>query len=174
MDIICLICHERVRIPVQITCFPCHQEPPSCHDISRVCMLCARRYLQLDKPNVLRSPRVRCLTCDAVTSPPSLNSSTCYRKDYLLMSLDTETYSCPNCNYHGSQTELDRHVEHMCDYRIVRCPASGGDGRCGVSYRACDERTHMSECYFYVFCWECVDYIHKDAYFFHMHTHHRK
>lgn len=172
MGIICLICHEPVRVPVQLTCFPCRQEPPSCHDICRVCLLCARLYLGLDKPHALRSSRVKCLTCDAVACPPILDTGTSYRKDYLLMSRDRMDYPCPYpCGFRGSQMDLDRHLQD-CPYRIVQCPASGGDGRCNMTYRACEERKHWSECYFYVFCRVCGDYVDKDGYFYHMHRHH--
>lgn len=135
-------------------------------------MVCARQYLEMDKPHALRHMRLKCLTCDVTINPQWL-SNKCYRKDYLLMSLDNKNdYKCVynemGCNFKGSQMELDRHLKNTCYYRIIKCEGSNGDGRCGLSYRICDKQKHQSECYFYIYCKRCNEYIERDIYNYHM------
>lgn len=175
MDIICLICHDPVRVPVQLTCFPCQRGDggKSCNDMTRICLECARTYLELDKPFFARRTCIKCLTCDATTNPYNLKTEDAYRKDYLFMSLDAKTdYQCFHCAFSGSQSDLEKHVHSDCIYRYTVCNGRGDEGRCCLPYRVCDRKEHQSKCPFFTFCTQCEDYVPKDEYSSHIQIQH--
>lgn len=123
----CSFCLEDVRIPVRFRCFPCvpNLSGPSCHSIRRVCLLCARTYLELNKEASNRSTRKKCPTCPSVTNCRRLNASNAYEKDYRMMAEDPRTdYACfhkdKGCAFVGNQMDLDKHMK-TCDHRTVSC-----------------------------------------------------
>jgi hypothetical protein len=154
MDAHCPICLLDVRIPVEFICFPCGQNPNNkgnhihCHSIARVCMTCARRYLELNKNRNERSITKKCLFCNAKVNPQLLNASKAYKKDYRMMAMDSRSdYSCVHCDtFIGTQNELDRHLQLQCDYRTKFCTA------CKGMYIAKDEEIHFSSCPFMMSC----------------------
>lgn len=160
MPIECKICFEPCVIPVSFTCFPCSQSEmgmPSCNSMTRVCLSCARRYLELDRPRRQRSDEKRCLFCRAVVNPRRLNALKSYTKDFLIMSMDPRTdYPCvhPGCPFTGTQMELDHHVREDCPLRDCTC--SG----CHAYIRFCDRDDHIrSGCPGYKKCRYCEERI---------------
>ena len=172
----CTICHDPIRVPVRFTCFPCVSTPgkPSCHSIARVCLLCAREYLQLNIPRHERIYTRKCLTCQAVVHPPSINASSAYEKDYLLMQLDIrQDITCfrmeQGCPFKGSQLDLDQHQQHLCNYRNIHCEF------CHIMYKANQEHEHKSQCPGYYECDLCKQYLlSKDRALHLSQIHHRK
>lgn len=55
MSSTCPICLLDVRVPVELICFPCSKPKKTnhnhihCHSVTRVCMTCARTYLERNK-----------------------------------------------------------------------------------------------------------------------------
>lgn len=160
MNIVCCICHEAVRVPVRFICFPCQRPPnqPSCNSITRVCLMCAREYLQLNKPRSQRTHSRKCLTCPATVRCSHLNAFLAYEKDYLFMSFDTHShYSCfyrhQGCEFQGTQNELDHHLQSDCLYRIISC------SHCKMYYEARNTTHHLTECPQLFCCHLCGVYL---------------
>lgn len=161
----CVICHELIRVPVQLTCFPCALSggldtlQNECNEIVRVCLLCARDYLQLDMPSTQRVAFRKCLICERSVNPRQFVSTTenVYRKDKMLMSLDTrKNIPCfrteeDKCEFTGTQNELDRHLQQECPGRTVVCK-----GGCGETFKSWKEKDHQATCTFYTSCAHCV------------------
>lgn len=159
MEVVCSICHEDVRVPVRFNCFPCRSTSgkPSCNAVLRVCLFCARKYLELDTEQSLRPFERKCLLCSAVCSPRSIHAQQAFEKDYLWMNLDPKIYPCFHsqlgCTFQGKQNELDRHIQNECDFRIEFCvdclqpfPFRQKDQHCSV----CSARTKCPNCSEYV------------------------
>lgn len=168
--ITCAICFETVRIPVKLICFPCISEhgKPRCNSIQRLCITCARQFLELNKPRNERHPVVKCLTCPATCSPSRLNAVSAYEKDFLLMSIDErDDYECfhGTCGFRGSQMNLNRHLMEECPRRHVYCIA------CRKSFRD-DDEDHKSRCELYTRCFFCRDFVKKDGYEAHLRESH--
>lgn len=152
----CPICHDPVKVPVSFTyqCFPCRkpENGPGCHDILRVCLYCARTYLQLNTYYKDRVVSRKCLLCPTTTNPRRLRKAKdIYKKDYSYMSRDKSTdYTCfhSECDFKGSQNNLDHHMKHQCLYRTVPC-------HCGVFYRPVDVESHRGQCPYYTPCTLC-------------------
>lgn len=127
MEVECSICKDHVRVPVRFRCFPCSNKQngtSSCNSVLRVCMTCARDYLQLNEPRNNRDRWKKCLVCDCETTPVTLNAQMAYEKDFLLMSLDPrKDLDCPydDCDFQGGQNELDRHLRDDCHHRLKYC-----------------------------------------------------
>lgn len=157
MNIQCSICHESVRVPVRLTCFPCDVKPgqPSCNSITRVCLCCAREYLQLNKKRGDRIAIRKCLTCPATVQCAHLSSYNSYEKDFLIMSLDTrDDYQCPHeCSFQGTQNNLNHHLHSECPRRIVFCKL------CRAVYPAEDENAHAAVCPERFCCVKCNEHI---------------
>lgn len=154
----CAICKEYVRVPVRFKCFPCDRNvyEPTCNSVLRVCMHCAREYLQLNQPRHKRAPWKRCLLCHEQTSPALLNAKTAYEKDYLLMSLDKRTdIPCPydDCIFQGNQNELDRHMRMECPYRITFC------NNCRLFYVSEQWTSHRDVCKGWQSCGICKEFL---------------
>lgn len=155
----CKICFEPCLIPVSFTCFPCNADPgtPSCNSMTRVCLQCARKYLELDRPRRERSLQKRCILCRAVTNPRRLNAVRSYTKDYLLMTLDPRMdYECVHseCSFRGTQMEMDHHIRSDCVFRDVHCNG------CHTYIRSGLLQAHVrSECPGYIQCRYCDDMI---------------
>jgi len=159
MTLQCPICMECPRVPVKFICFPCTKRDPSrpsCHSMSRSCLVCARNYLELNKAKETRSHRKKCLFCPEECYPEMLNASRAYEKDFLLMSMDTEkTHKCHSCDFTGGQTELDHHLRLECPDRFEYCT------HCRKSFQVSDNE-HKRSCPLYVNCRMCPDYILAD------------
>jgi hypothetical protein len=158
-QIICIICHESPRVPVRLL-FPCEERPGEmkCNSIQRYCLLCARRYLELNRPRAERSAVIKCPLCPATMNPRRLNASLGYEKDFLFMTLDTRNdIRCPyedkGCKFGGTQTELHRHIVSECPHRKVYCDL------CRMNYTASEEEDHKSECMGRVYCDVCEERI---------------
>lgn len=167
----CRICLGGCVLPVMLTCFPCSiprpNTGPGCHSLLRVCMRCARRYLQLDRAPHHREARKRCLLCRSRVDLPSLASdgSDVYIKDYLLMSLDPGiSHPCPYapCTFRGSQMEIDAHLRSDCGHRPTLC-----DG-CGAHVPLCERDLHIrTACPGYTACEICEASILRTAWMAH-------
>ena len=155
----CVICLQRVCIPVRITGFACGKRERGCNSCVRICYECAMRYLQLDRSVEERKSSIKCLTCSATLDPKTVfKPKTVMEKDYLYMSMDPcSNYRCiasaSGCVYQGSQNEIDRHFTTSCPYRFIEC-------RCGELVSGVENvRRHRSKCLFYIRCpvKECKD-----------------
>lgn len=158
MNIQCCICHESVRVPVRFTCFPCKTPPgkPSCNSITRVCLACAREYLQLNKKRSERTTYRKCLTCPATVRCSNLCAMNSYEKDFLMMSYDQrDDYQCfyDQCPFRGTQNDLDHHTQSECPFRIVSCRL------CKSYYQAKDEVNHIPACPERFCCFSCQNYV---------------
>lgn len=159
MEVLCSICHEDVRVPVRLTCFPCQSQPgkPTCNSILRVCLFCAREYLDLNTEQNLRAYERKCLLCPAICSPRSLNAQRAFEKDFLWMNLDSKRYPCFNsnngCSFEGNQIDLDRHLQYDCDFRIEFCPD------CLQPYPFRQKDLHLASCSARTKCPICPDYV---------------
>lgn len=159
--VLCQICHEGVKVPVYFTCFPCgshNRHGIQCNSIGRVCLLCAREYLQLNRPSHERIHTRKCLTCNAVVNLTHLKALNAYKKDYMLMSLDhRKTIPCfhTECSFQGTQNELERHQRDECHFRFVRCQ------HCHVNFQLSTLEDHKKTCRGCVVCDICLRYIVK-------------
>lgn len=176
IDINCLICHEPVRIPVRFICFDCPPSPAkqTCNDTIRVCLTCARAYLELDKPKNERIPQRKCLICPTTTEPRLLNADSAYAKDFLLMSMDSKKYPCVHstdgCGFTGTQNDLDRHLRSECPYRILFCRGKN----CKKIILAKDKETHRRyDCAGYRLCGMCDEVFRVQQFQDHLRTAHQ-
>ena len=149
----CVICHQNVRVPVSFTptCFHCHQPKrrPWCHSIIRVCVLCARDYLQMNRPLKDRELSKKCLLCAKTCNPKLIRSAEeVYTKDYSYMSMDPQIYPCFHfsCSFQGTHHELDSHLQEECEFRRKSCE------HCREVYVASTEMEHRKHCSFYNKC----------------------
>jgi len=125
----CAICFEVCKVPVRFRCFPCKSSPgrPACHSLTRVCLLCARLYLELNKPRRQRSYSKRCLTCTATVRPSMLNAQQAYEKDFFIIQHDPfDKYTCAYDNdgctsFQGTQEQLEQHLRDDCPFRTISC-----------------------------------------------------
>lgn len=160
MNVQCCICHDSVRVPVRFICFPCKNEPgqPSCNSITRVCLACAREYLQLNKKRDDRVYSRKCLTCPAMVRCSQLSAVNSYEKDFFMMSHDgKEDYHCfhenEGCHFKGTQNQLDHHIQTECPHRTISCRY------CRLYYLALEEMDHVPECPQRFQCPCCLDYV---------------
>lgn len=136
---------ESIRIPVRLVCFPCGQDRtrPTCYSMQRVCLTCARQYLQLDVPAERRNTSIKCLFCTETCCPRELYAEIAYEKDFFFMSLDSRSdYRCPlrgDCLFVGTHQQLDVHVHTECSYRKIFCV------HCMDYFMDCD-REHKFAC----------------------------
>lgn len=144
----CAICLEDVFIPVEITGFPCDTRYRGCYSFQRVCERCAIRYLHLDKDKADRPCRIRCIFCESTLDPREAVGPL-YRKDFLLMSLDTKERACPSCpEVRGTHLEIDAHLERDCPRAVVSCP-------CGAEVERGVMEAHQRACCLYRVCPVC-------------------
>lgn len=171
MKIECVIYQEDIRVPVRFTCFTCSDQKldkPVCNSINRVCIHCADTYLSLNKNYDSRPNKIRCLTCPCVVNPRFIyKKENAYRKDYFLMSIDENKYTCPHsecgCSFVGTQSELNHHMSDSCIYRIIECFGKS----CGF-YQVSEFENHKKTCILYKKCEFCNDYILNDNIINHM------
>lgn len=159
MNVICSICQDNARVPVRFTCFPCRSEiGPSCNSISRVCLMCAREYLQLNKKRSERILYRKCITCPVTVQCSKLKAIHSYEKDYFIMSHDQrKDYPCfhdrQGCIFKGTQNELDHHIQTECSFRIISCRL------CKSYYQAQEEQQHVYSCPQRFCCFHCEEFI---------------
>ena len=171
----CLICHDDVRVPVFFTCFPCPRVrgKPGCHSTRRVCLLCARAYLDLNKPISQRRACVKCILCSTKAYPKKIHKAEdAYEKDFMYMSIDKRAdYECfhanQGCRFQGTQNELDRHIQTQCVYRMTSC-------RCGVLYRVVDGPSHFVACPYFTPCPLCEQTVSNGVFDEHLLSEHHK
>jgi hypothetical protein len=153
----CIICLEKCVIPVEITCFGCAtiQTKPSCFSFQRVCFVCATMYMELNKPYHKRSTTKRCLICPAECNPRALSEKTWYRKDFMLMRMDTSIdvhCPCEKCSFTGSHIDVEKHYTGDCPYTITSC-------LCNTYVSRCDMISHKKQCSFYRECSKCSEFL---------------
>lgn len=160
MNVQCCICHDNVRVPVRFICFPCKNEPgqPSCNSINRVCLACAREYLQLHKKWSDRVYSRKCLTCPVMVRCSQLSAINSYEKDFFMMSHDEkQDYPCfhdhRGCNFQGTQNQLDHHIQSECPYRIISCRY------CKSYYEAKEDEEHVYHCSRRFRCFSCLQHV---------------
>lgn len=191
----CMIClSDRIRVPCAYkeTCFGCKKIPgrPSCHSISRYCLMCIRGHLQLNKPWGERAEVLKCPLCPATTNPQRLKAQTAYEPDYRMMSMDPATdYACfhseRGCKFQGGQMELHKHMGQCafstiaCRYchqylekrhekehkavcpRLIDCVVPGCHERIGQSLQ--DIHRHRIDVHHDKICIHCQEWIKADA-----------
>jgi hypothetical protein len=170
----CGICLHMVRVPVQLICFPCHRQAkgkPGCNAARRVCVTCARDFLQLNRPKNQRDYEKKCLVCPVKINPRYLGpADSVYTKDYMLMSLDKKTdYTCfhedKGCLFQGTQNELDRHLQQDCMFRMTSCI-------CGKFFRLHEEPIHRQTCQYFKQCPKCNEFFNIEKFSQHMFERH--
>jgi len=155
MDENCMICYEKVFIPVELVCFRCFlPNELSCSSFCRVCRKCAHHYLELDRSVHEREFFKKCLYCPALCDTMRLHRDTAYRKDYTMMQGDgTEHYSCPYCGNHtGTQLKIDQHMDKECPLFVKQCS-------CGICVPRQDYIAHMPSCAHHELCSDCIEHI---------------
>lgn len=172
---VCLFCHDEVRVPVfyKTEFLPCPQPRgrPGCHSINRVCVLCARDHLGLNKPYRQRKEKIKCLLCPTVGYPRKLRGAhEAYEKDYSYMSMDKKVdypcfHSASGCDFKGTQNGLDHHMQYDCLYRTTSC-------KCGELYRIVDGEEHIKTCILYRECPVCSQLVYRDDFNDHLSTAH--
>lgn len=167
IQLLCLICHEPVRIPVSMkSVFACKSKKdpdgPGCNDMVRTCYPCCSAYLEMDNPKEKsRSKEKKCLLCPQTCNPREIKTEIAHWKDYLFMSMDPRNdYPCfqEKCSFQGTQLELDRHWFKECPYKSVQCLC--GERYCAIT----DSSSHFSTCPYYISCTVCKEWILKDHY----------
>jgi len=169
----CSICLGPALVPVRFRCFHCRSQKgkPSCHDLRRACLTCARTYLGLNLPRAERLEHRKCLICPAVCYPQTIrDAEEAYEKDYLLMSLDKKTdYPCSHknkgCTFVGDQNQISQHLSKECNHRFTSC-------KCGSFYPIMDAEKHQRNCPYYEECKTCRRFIGSDVFVDHLHTVH--
>lgn len=150
----CLICHEHVRVPVRLICFPCQKNPSgqfkkdylACNDVARVCLSCAWEYLQLHEAPKKRDVGRKCLLCPAICALRELDHfSKAYERDHLYMMMDHRNdYPClyddRGCEFRGSHRELDRHQKQDCEFAKTLC------NHCHESVQCKHLKLHLQMC----------------------------
>ena len=171
----CPICLDVLKIPVKFTAFKCPQKigSPNCHSITRVCLSCARDYLQLNTPRSQRDLRKKCLLCPSSVELKTLNAYNSYEKDFRMMAMDIKNdYECVHvshgCHFQGTQNELDRHLQHECLFRYIFCDC------CRQSYIAHDKKKHIETCIGYTSCQYCYEILKKEYMDQHIYQKHMK
>lgn len=159
----CCLCLGEVLVPVKTKAFDCQRLPgkPSCHDVNRICLLCASKFFHLNTPVRMRPNYLKCLFCPATCDPRVLNAESAYEKDFMLMSLLTRKdipcfHSDLGCTFKGNQNEMDRHIQDECVHRITKC-------QCGTFHKVIDTPEHYKECRYYKQCPCCKDWKHVDV-----------
>jgi len=157
-SILCPICMDRPLLPVKLrsNLFRCKRHPgkPSCHDVTRLCLFCARKYLHMDKPMEERPETIKCLTCPKQVDPRRIRRPDfAYERDWMLMAMDTQKdhkcfYSPDGCSFVGDQSQLLRHIQTQCSYRLTGC-------KCGKIYPLHRMREHVHNCSLYRRCYFC-------------------
>lgn len=167
----CFICLQPVCVPIKIIAFPCIEQigKPTCHDIQRACLCCARTFLELNKPQALRSNTKKCPFCPALCNPMLLNAWKAYRKDYLLMSIFNEKINCPykveGCPYQDFHMGIDKHLQSQCGFRYTKCS-------CGEFIKINLLSSHSKTCKDYSICNFCNESIHYDFMYSHIENKH--
>lgn len=152
----CCICMEKVLIPVEITCFPCHQDTNiNCFSFQRVCLVCAHEYLELDKHVQDREFYKKCIYCPSVCCLHRQSKKNSYRIDFVSLIQDPlSCYFCPYCKYFcGNQLEIFHHLESCSDY-FIECP-------CKQTLMKKDFSFHLFHCNHHLQCSICNDFVLK-------------
>lgn len=149
----CPICLGDVVLPVHFTCFSCE-----CSETYCVCWPCGRRHLHMDSDEKGKrggNGPPKCLYCPVQVS--TTDESRCFRKNRIYMQQDPTVYPCidAECDFKGSQCELERHLDKDCRSRRLRCP-------CGASFQANHASSHYTTCCHYKICGVCEEHVPVD------------
>ena len=165
----CMLCLEKVSIPVEILAFPCcKKESKNPYSMTRYCEACVIRFLELDKKISERSPTIKCLfgDCEIVEGGASNPTQHSYKKDYMLMSMDTDGHTCPLCSvWKGTHLDLEKHVHKECSQREQTC-------ECGGRFFGPDWDLHKKECDFFKMCPVCEEMVCRVDLTTHLQTEH--
>lgn len=175
----CAICLDRIHIPVTLRSFYCHRiQWPSSFSSSTskqpcdypVCLMCAIRFLQLDRPLDRRDEYMKCLFCPLVITDHLKMSSfeDAFHVNFQYMrELDrifadtTSPLQCRNCAEPcPSQYELLRHYLRLCPQFPLFC-------ECHQTFPREILQEHTTRCSFFTFCSLCLDYIPKSTFYSH-------
>jgi len=111
-------------------------------------------YLEILVPYSLKTSTKRCLFCNFICNPKKIIPSLAYKKDYLLMKMDSSMeVPCPNspkCSFIGTHLQVDKHVEKFCDYQSIICICNKMGERCLIQ-----SDIHRVQCPFYRQCEIC-------------------
>lgn len=157
----CMICLERVSIPVEILAFPCCEKlSKNPYSMTRFCEACVIKLLELDKEISEKSSKIKCLFGDceitvikAGDGGSMIWKAPLYKKDYMLMSMDTDSHTCSLClEWKGTHLDLEKHVHQECSKREQTC-------ECGVRFFGPDWDLHKKECEFFKTCPVCEEMV---------------
>lgn len=162
----CYICQCEVCIPVIVKCFPCFQvNKIHCNTFTRFCFECMVRFLQLHQSCGSRSETIKCLTCDEVVHPRTLNYKNSFEYDFFLQQMQISSrQQCPYCflEYDGIFSHLEE------------CPSSFVQCECGyVTIRELFNY-HVYHCSEYISCNSCNEYILLENYCSHLEEKHEE
>jgi hypothetical protein len=141
----------------------------------RVCLCCAREYLQLNKPFIERLEHRKCLLCEATVELSKLNAKNSYKKDYMLMKIiKGDDFKCfhDECPFEGAQLDLEKHMTSDCQYRQISCTGRSTWSKCRKFYVYKDEKEHRASCRFFEKCEKCDEHVVKIDMKIHMVTQH--
>jgi len=164
----CSICLEDCIIPVEMTIFQCTlTQDINCYSFKRMCESCVITYLELDKKYSSRNTFKKCLFCCSWVNPQEIVGKTAYKKDYLLMSLDTRKLPCKNCDFVGNHLELEKHVVKECKKKLVECNCNVVGPKDFI-----ESKEHRKACAFFKQCLECDEYIYNNDFENHLRDSH--
>lgn len=152
----CIICYETVLLPVQMICFSCHSDTDiHCNTFCRICLRCAKKFLQLDLSWTEREFYKKCFFCAGTVVIYNLMEKDAFQFDYTWMQLDNDSlHNCPFCHQPNfSHIGLLRHLK-ICDQYTVTC-------ECGITLERKDFLFHYAGCPYYEFCSSCSRYLIK-------------
>jgi len=107
--------------------------------------MCAETYLEEN------SKIKKCLYCDATVKINTVYPiQDLYEKDFFIMSLDLDRYSCihSDCGFIGTQSELNKHLLE-CEYVLVNCFG------CHVKVQRKSMANHQEQCATLEKCFHC-------------------
>ena len=164
----CSICLDETLIPVELTVFPCcSSQERNCYSFKRLCESCVKIYLELDVKLEQRSTFKKCLFCNSCINPRDIVNKP-YKKDFLLMSMDTRVLKCKDCEFQGTHLELEKHLEKNCPQKIIEC-------FCNISgtREKIESSSHRKVCCFFKQCLICLEYIYCNDFEKHLSLEHK-
>ena len=157
----CPICLDTVKIPSQLTCFPCfHKTEIHCFSMIRLCFSCAVKYMFLHQSKHDRPYSVKCLFCPEICNPRKLTIKNTIEIDFYATTLCREFLpkTCPFCC-----NDVENILSHLkdCPYLYTECP-------CGFVTFQQLQKFHQSNCYSFQTCRVCSKRVPKTSYFDHL------
>ena len=136
----CPICLDTVKIPSQLTCFPCfHKTEIHCFSMIRLCFSCAVKYMFLHQSKHDRPYSVKCLFCPEICNPRKLTIKNTIEIDFYATTLCREFLpkTCPFCF-----NDFENILSHLkeCSYLYTECP-------CGKPFKSITKNFTPSRTY---------------------------